>query len=369
MKILIVTELLAPYRVAWFDELGKNSEVTILYTKEKEISRDDKWLSLKPRNCKIKKLKEFNFLRLNLCFGVINELKRDYDIILLDGYGFSTQILAILYLKLIRKDFFMNIDGGLIKENENFIKKYIKKFFIKSPSYYLSSSKTTDMYLEYYGANTNNIYHHNFTSIYSDEILKKVLSNDEKKQLKDKLGVKDDKVIISVGRFIKTKGFDVLIKAANLLDQKCTVYIIGGIPTKDYLKLINDEQIKNVKFLEFKEKDELKNYYKIADLFVLPTRGDVWGLVINEAMACGLPVITTNKCVAGLELIENYKNGFIVEVDNKEILAEKISEIITNDNLKNEIAKNNLKKIRNYTIENLAKSHIDLFKKYLNKNI
>lgn len=47
------------------------------------------------------------------------------------------------------------------------------------------------------------------------------------------------------------------------------------------------------------------------------------GLVINEALSQGLPVITTNKCIAGLELIEDGKNGYIIDVENKEMLLEK----------------------------------------------
>ena len=61
-----------------------------------------------------------------------------------------------------------------------------------------------------------------------------------------------------------------------------------------------------------------------ADAFVLPTREDIWGLVINEAMAYGLPVVTTDRCNAGLELIKNNVNGYVVHVDDKGELAKKL---------------------------------------------
>ena len=52
-----------------------------------------------------------------------------------------------------------------------------------------------------------------------------------------------------------------------------------------------------------------------SDLFVLPTREDIWGLVINEAMSFGLPIITTRKCIAGTELITDGENGYLLEAD------------------------------------------------------
>ena len=54
----------------------------------------------------------------------------------------------------------------------------------------------------------------------------------------------------------------------------------------------------------------------------MPTREDIWGLVINEAMAYGLPIITTDNCLAGLELIKNEENGYIIPVNNTELLAQ-----------------------------------------------
>lgn len=367
MKILIVTELLAPYRVSWFNELGKEAEVTVLYTKESEESRESNWLSSKPEQCVCKKLNGIRILQKEICFSLIKEFKVDYDIILLDGYGFITQMLGILYLKWSNREFIMNIDGGLIKENENSIIRGIKKFFIKAPSYYLSSSKTTDKYLEFYGANKENIFHHHFTTLFNDDIANEILSGERKKIIRENLDIKEKNIIVSVGRFIESKGFDILIKSAQHIRNDTGIYIIGGNPTKQYLEIINKYNIDNVHFVGFKNKTELKEYYKMADLFVLPTRGDVWGLVINEAMACGLPIITTDKCVAGLELVQNFENGFIVPVDDINQLSKKINLILSDDGTHAKMAMKSLEKIKDYTIENMTKKHIDIFYKIMNE--
>ena len=63
--------------------------------------------------------------------------------------------------------------------------------------------------------------------------------------------------------------------------------------------MIRKFKCKNVYFIEFKKSEELNEYYKAADIFVHPTREDIWGLVVNEAMAKGLPVVTTNNVLQG----------------------------------------------------------------------
>ena len=156
-----------------------------------------------------------------------------------------------------------------------------------------------------------------------------------------------------------------LLKACTKIPKEYGVYIVGGEPTQKYLALKRRLDLDNVHFIGFRSKEELKEYYMAADLFVLPTREDIWGLVINEAMAYGLPVVTTDNCIAGLELVKDYENGFIVPVEDERVLANKINKILTDDDLRGKMAKNSLVKIKQYTIENMAESHIRLFNNFL----
>ena len=166
------------------------------------------------------------------------------------------------------------------------------------------------------------------------------------------------KIAITVGQFIHRKGFDVLLNAWAKCDKEYELYIIGAEPTKEYLDIKEKLHLENVRFEGFKTKEELNCYYQAADLFVFPTREDIWGLVVNEAMANGLPVITTDKCVAGLELIKDGENGYIVPTENQDELAKRINELLRDDWLREKMAKNNLQKIRRYTVENMAIEHI-----------
>ena len=104
--------------------------------------------------------------------------------------------------------------------------------------------------------------------------------------------------------------------------------------------------------MDFMEKKLLFKYYQVSDLFVLPTREDIWGLVINEAMANGLPIITTNKCVAGVELIN--QNGRLINNEDYETLGKYINELLTDDDLLNNYSRMSLNNIKSYSIEEMA---------------
>ena len=114
----------------------------------------------------------------------------------------------------------------------------------------------------------------------------------------------------------------------------------------------------NVHFEGFKLKNELEKYYRAADLFVLPTREDIWGLVIQEAMACGLPVISTDKCAAALELIKHGENGYIIPCEDVCLLEEYIQVIISSENIARKFGAKSLEIIKSFTIEKMVEGHL-----------
>ena len=215
-----------------------------------------------------------------------------------------------------------------------------------------------DRYLLHYGATKNNIYFNHFTSLHEKDILQKLPSLDDKNFVRQAKGITEKKVILSVGQFVHRKGYDVLLKAAAKLTQDIGVYIIGGQITLEYEQLVKELNLRNVHFIDFMSPDKLKYYYLAADVFVLPTREDVWGLVINEAMACGLPIVTTDHCVAGIEMITNGVNGYVVPIENPEMLRSAIEQILSDENLRNNMASANLRMIIDYTYEVSSKDVI-----------
>ncbi len=373
MKILVSTSLLSPYRVDWLNELGKYEEVTILYLEEGNNERNSEWLAKRPENCKYKLMTGVSLPKIGkISLDVLREVKKgEYDIIILDGYGYATQLINLFSLNKKKEMYFVNVDGAVPKKNENPVVRHLKKSFLSKVPYFLCGSNETGSILIGYGSDVKRIIHHPFTSLYKKDIYKEIIPFSDKITLREKLGIKEKYMVISVGRFSYLngygKGYDVLLKAASRVRElDIGWYIIGGQPTDEFVKMKKEMKLETVHFVEFKKKEELKEYYRASDIFTLMTVGDVWGLVINEAMACGLPVITTDKCVAGVELVKNGLNGYIVPVGDEQALVAHVEEILKTEGMVEKMGNHSLELIQDYTIENMVSIHQSKFREILN---
>lgn len=353
MEIDFVTSNLGPFRIDWLDELSKSCKVNIYYNDDVVKNVNKQYISRRPKIAKYRKITRKTRLGIKF-FDFRNILQSNSNLLILDGYGFFSQIILILLLSILKRNFILNVDGGLLDKNESKVKYKFKKFIITRAKYYLSTSIATDEYLLHYGANVNNIFRHKLSSVYNKDIREQIVSDLEKKILREKYNLSNQFTLIAVGKFINIKGFDILLKSLRYIDEDVQVLIVGGTEHEEYSSIIDKYNLRNIKFFDFMDKEELFEFYDLSDVFVLPTRGDVWGLVINEAMSRGLPIITTTSCVAGISLIENYINGFLIPPENEVLLADKIEIIRKNKEITEKIKENNLKKIKEYSIERIA---------------
>lgn len=182
-------------------------------------------------------------------------------------------------------------------------------------------------------------------------------------QFRQQLGITEQQVVLCVGQFIHRKGIDLLLRVAKHLPERIGVYIIGGTDSTRKQKEVYETHFpqKNIHFLDFCVEEELARYYQAADLFVLPTREDIWGLVINEAMAYGLPVITTNQCIAGLELVEDGKDGYIIPTEDTKALYDKMKYLLKHPDEMSRMGQHAQEKMTGYTIEAMAQAHVEEF--------
>ena len=360
-NVLTITNVAVPYRVDFFNEISQYVHLEVIYEQsiEQQTHRDASWfvkkdlkydvISIRNKSNRISYFKLFKELR-----------KHRNSVVFMMGYSRPVARAALIWLKLHKIPYVLTCDGGFVR-NESFIKRSIKRFFISGASLYLSTADESDAFFQYYGADKNSIKRIPFTTLFERDILSIPPTMNEKIEIRKELNIPEKRVIISVGQFIYRKGYDVLLNACKYIDSSYGVYIIGSDATKEYLDMREQLDLRNVHFVGFKSKEELKKYYMAADLFVLPTREDVWGLVINEAMANGLPVISTNKCIACVELVKNGVNGYIVPVNDSNKLTQSIIEAMNVIENSNRMSVESLNRIRDYTIEKMAQCHYEYF--------
>lgn len=358
MRVLYLVNIPSPYRVDFFNELGKYCRLTVLYERSRANGRE--W--------KVKTIRKFEEVYLKgwklgedtaFSFEIIKYLREKvYDVIVIGGYGTITGMLAIEYLKLKKIPFILNCDGG-VENPTNILKRVLKKHFISASKYYLSPAQVTDEFLIKYGANEKNIFRYPFTSVCEKDILKNIKTRNEKLKLREELGWDNKFILITVGRILYLKGYDNIVQACKNHYDKIEVYIVGGEPTQELIELMNETRASNIHFVKFQDHDALNKYYQAADAFVFSTRGDVWGLVVNEAMANGLPIISSDKAVASLELVK--ENGFIYNCEDIKELEKRILFLRSSPDMCKSMGKKSLEIIKEYTIEKMAKCHFEIF--------
>lgn len=354
MRVLWLTNIPSPYRVAFFNELGKQCDLTVLFERKASEERDESWKQINTDHFQAVFLpgKPIGVAEA-LCPSVIQYLTRAYDKIVVTNFSDPTGMIAIQWLKLRRIPYCLESDGAFPGSGTG-LKERVKRRIIAGAAQYFSTASIHDDYYRLYGAPADRIVRYPFTSVHAKDVLPEPVDTEQKAALRTALGMTEQHIVVSVGQFIHRKGYDILLKACGMMDQRIGIYIIGGKPTEEYLNMVRDLHLSNVHFVGFKVKDALEQYYMAADAFVLPTREDIWGLVINEAMAKGLPVVTTDRCVAGLEMIKNGSNGMIVPVEDARAIAQAITAVIDRPDM----AQQALETARQYTIENMAGVHI-----------
>lgn len=169
--------------------------------------------------------------------------------------------------------------------------------------------------------------------------------------------VHNEVIILTVGRHHPIKNYDIIPQIANNLVEnkvKFKWYIIGK-NFETFINKHNNLRDVNIFTLQIDSDEEefilpstkLIQYYKAADLFVFPTLLETFGMVAVEAMAAGLPIITTDA--PGIkDVIDNYITGIKVPVNDCEKMTNAIIEVISNDALKRKLIYNSIKKVQKY---------------------
>ena len=369
MRLLWITNIPSPYRVDFFNELGKSCELTVLFEKVGATDRDSSWLNFACEHFEGIVMRGISYSAHSAaCFEVLTHLKRGvYDEVVLTNFSSPTGALAIAYLKATGRQYYLESDGGFPSGSR--LKSWVKRMVIARAEGYFSTSDVHDEYYLAYGAKPHQLFRYPFSSVREHDVLRDPPTAAQRLAAKQQLGINQPKMILSVGQFIHRKGYDILLKACASLTDDTAVCIVGGEPPQEYRQLVSDLALSTVHFAGFKQRAELSLYYTAADVFVLPTREDIWGLVINEALAHALPVITTDRCVAGLELVAKNGCGRLVTAGSVEALEGALHLVLEDSELSWGMERRALEVAKNYTVERMAQRHVQILCQEVGSNV
>ena len=166
-------------------------------------------------------------------------------------------------------------------------------------------------------------------------------------------------IFLFVGKIIPRKGLDVLLKACILLKKQglhnYTILVIGdGEQRVELEAFCQEHQIEDrIRWLGKIDYSELGNYFHTANVFVLPTLEDTWGMVVLEAMLCGKPILCSTEAGAS-EIVNEGDNGYCFESSNIKLLAEHMTNFIKEPNLLIKMGEKSQKIISQHTPEKAA---------------
>lgn len=372
MNIFYLTGLLSPYRIEWMNALSKDNDIVAYYISSDEKTREKDWLDSQKPSFPTKRVTRSKLLSKLPAQRFLSEaLSGEFDIYIIDGYSSLIKLKTMNKLLKEHKKVCINIDGIDIwreKTKADIIKDAVKQRVFRSGAYFLCGSKIAQKTVIRGGAEEDKVFVHPFTSLHKEDIIIPNQKSALQKEYKEKLNLSGKKVALAVGRFIPLKKYDILIEAWKDMPDDCVLYLIGGGEEKEnYERLIKESGVKNIVLMDFVLPEKLSEYFCAADLFVHPSSTETWGLVINEAMAKGCPVIATDRCVAATELIKDGENGFLTKVGDSDQLRQKMREVLFDDQLKEKMVHNAVKTIGPFTYENLAETHRRIFRDVINR--
>lgn len=355
MKIFILFNHPAPYKIKLFNGISEKHDLHVIFERLKNKDRNNLFYEDNNAKFTLHPIKGVNLGNENhISFGARKHLKHNkYDLIIINGYSTITEMMAIQYLKKHKIPYAFYINGGVAKE-ESRLKSRIKAYFLRGASYYFSPSVEADDYLLKYGVRKEQIQHYPYSTIYEMQIQTTRISKKDKVAFWNKQNIRGTSVFVTVTSFIKRKNNFELIKCWKEVPPSYHLVLIGdGEEKQKYLNFIKENNLANVHILPFMKSNEALNFVKHADGALYLSRYDIYGHVINEALAMGVNVLASDRMIATKTLIKNKVNGLVY--DYKSPLKDKIVELLTYDFYEQAI-----KTAKENTIEKMIETHLNI---------
>ena len=336
IRVLVVTNILSPYRVPLFKHLARSTalDVSVIALAESEANRH--WRGAG-------NVQEFGyrvlvgwhvFLRrlempIHLNWGLLRALWRVRpDVVMTSGYDQLAYWEAFLYAKLARKPYLLwngttSLSTGTVGGPIGWLKRRI----VRGADGYVAYGSQAAEYLVAFGAPRERI-HVGVNTVDMAFYRERTTAERRAPSFRAKRVLYPEVLLLYVGQLIERKGVLQLLEALRKLDDPSVgLVVVGGGPQESALRrFCKEANLRNVYFEGFHQPEELPEYYALADLLVVPSREEVWGLVVNEALAGGLYVLCSDRAGAAYDVIEDGWNGRLFSPSDVDRLAEIINE-------------------------------------------
>jgi glycosyltransferase involved in cell wall biosynthesis len=308
---IIVTHIPAFYKVNLYNELAKDLKIFVIFiasnTNEK---RADDFITLEKATFEYQVLFDGNFQDRSSLKNIaqLRDILKTKSFKKLLVSGWDLKEFWYLVLTNPKSKNCLALESTINESRVDGIRGFIKKIFLSRISTVFASGKLHEELLTALG------YKGEIKITKGVGIINKPTFEIQKKEYK--------KRFLYIGRLSPEKNLKMLIEIFNTLPT-CTLTLIGTGPQEIELKNIANE---NIIFVGQVENSNLQKYFIDNDIFILPSIAEPWGLVVEEALYFGLPVMVSRNCGAS-ELIDNGKNGYILDVKDIKSIEKNIKTI------------------------------------------
>jgi glycosyltransferase involved in cell wall biosynthesis len=289
----------------------------------------------------------------------------NHNLVIIGGSARFYSCLFALYVRLRGIAAGLRSDMILSYVQPRNIKSILKRFLLPCMFKLYSSGHPTgtlaEQYLLRYGFPENRIFRFPYAvdnNYLSGRCSRYQLQRD---RIRRALGIGTDCfVVLGVVKFAEREDpMTLLLGFSKLLECCPTAHLVlvgDGPMMKDIKAAINERRISNVHLPGFVRYSRLPLFYSIADVFVHPPVQESWGVSVNEAMACGLPVVVANTVGSYVDLVKPGETGFVFEARNPEDLANCLNRLGCNRNLREEMGSNARELIKDWGFDCVEKS-------------
>ena len=317
-RVLLLNNVPAPYFDPLFERIGRESgwRLTVCYSSD--WNKDVGWrnkaqvkeaahhtIVLDQQNQWLKsKLGSSLAAAIALAKILISE-RPEY--LICYGYTLAPQITAIIWAMATGTSFAIIGDTNYINDIAKGLKRLVKRFWLrmvtKRAAALIAIGRANRLFWESYSARPEQLFEARF-AVDNDYFAHAIAEREEDaRRWRARGGLSDKVVFLYVGRLIKRKNVDLIIGAAKRTnDERIAVVIAGDGEERESLETLANGASR-VTFIGAVAPDDLPLYYAAADALILPAGQEPWGLVINEAMACGLAIIAHADCGAAVDLV------------------------------------------------------------------